>query len=1224
MRDLNLLKDFEALRIYLISTDDVLNWSYGEVTKPETINYRTFRPERDGLFDERIFGPVKDYQCYCGKYKGYRYKSVICDKCGVEVTHSRVRRERMGHIKLASPVVHVWFFKGIPSKMATLLDISPRNLESVIYFSSFIVTEFDSSKKAQAISKITEDAEVHVESLRNDFEDEITKLENEIAELEASKDFSAQENLLKMKQKLQVVRDNEAEKVREIEGHFRLVQKKIEGIELHSVMSDVEYINLSDYIDMFCRVAIGADAVKEILEGLDLNELSEQLRSDLERHKGQKALKTSKRLKVVEGFRKANIEPARMVLNAIPVIPPEVRPMVQLEGGRFATSDANDLYRRVINRNNRLKKLLDLGAPEIIIRNEKRMLQESVDALIDSSKQRNKGRSRRGKKVLKSLADQLKGKQGRFRQNLLGKRVDYSGRAVIINGPDLKLNECGIPKEMALELFKPFVLRELLSRGLAPNVKSAKYVVEAKGAEVWDILEELVDGHPVLLNRQPTLWRLGMQAFFPKLIEGNSIRLHLCVCPGYNADFDGDQMAVLLPLSENAIEEAKTKMISTNNLRRPSDGIPFSVPTKIILFGIYYITSYDDHLPVHESVFANKHEVYYALNGAHSIKLRQKIKVRVNSEILETSAGRLMFNDYLPENSAYINEVIDKNGVNKILERAFEDPNHDVVVKLIDDLKDIGLKYGTISGHSVSLTDVEIPEGRDELVQKGKDAVKEINSNYNKGFITESEVTRLTEDVWNNITSEVDQLVWDNLPDENPIKVLIKSKATRASRTQVMQIAGIRGLVYDATGKVVSVPLLGNYKLGLPAMEYFIGARGARKGLVDKGLKTADAGYLTRKLVDVAQDVIIRQNDCDSEEGRVIQVGVKTVLMSFPERYAGRFLAQAIEHKGSTLFERGHLLKTEDLEKLEKLGVEKMVVRSPLGCQVSRGICATCYGNDIMTQRLVEIGTAVGVSAAQSIGEPGTQLTMRTFHTGGVAGKDITQGLPRIEELVEARAPKFISLMADITGKVRVFQSGDERKIIIEATDPDEEEQMMEYQVDPVAEITVEDGQLVVKGDKLTSGHLNLTDLLRTVGTAPTKEYIIDEIQKVYASQGVSINEKHIESIVRQMFGHVKVDEGNDTEFLAGSIVTRDTFEEENERVLAQGGVPATAKVTLLGITKAALNTDSFLSAASFIQTSQVLTDAAASGKVDMLLGLKENVIIGRLIPTGERAKLEE
>ena len=807
---------------------------------------------------------------------------------------------------------------------------------------------------------------------------------------------------------------------------------------------------------------------------------------------------------------------------------------------------------------------------------------------------------------------------------MLGKRVDYSGRAVIINGPDLKLNECGIPKEMALELFKPFVLRELLSRGLAPNVKSAKYVVEAKGSEVWDILEELVDGHPVLLNRQPTLWRLGMQAFYPKLIEGNSIRLHLCVCPGYNADFDGDQMAVLLPLSEKAIEEAKTKMISTNNLRRPSDGIPFSVPTKILLFGIYYITSYDDKIAVHDSVFANKHEVYYALNSTHTIKMRQKIKVRVNGEIIETSAGRLILNDSLPEGSQYVNEVVDKNAVNKILERAFEDPNHDVVVKLIDDLKDIGLKYGTMSGHSVSLTDVEIPEGREELIQKGKDDVKEINGNYNKGFITESEVTRLTEDVWNRITAEVDQLVWDNLPEENPIKVLIKSKATRASRTQVMQIAGIRGLVYDATGKVVSVPLLGNYKLGLPAMEYFIGARGARKGLVDKGLKTADAGYLTRKLVDVAQDVIIREHDCGSEEGRVIQVGVKTVLMSFPERYTGRFLAQPVEHKGKVVLERGHLLKIEDLEKLEKLGVEKMVIRSPLGCQVSRGICATCYGNDIMTQKLVEIGTAVGVSAAQSIGEPGTQLTMRTFHTGGVAGKDITQGLPRIEELVEARAPKFISVMADITGKARVFKSGDERKIIIEATDPDEEEQMMEYQVDPVAEIIVEDGQLVVKGDKLTSGHLNLTDLLRTVGTAPTKEYIIDEVQKVYASQGVSINEKHIESIVRQMFGHVKVDEGSDTEFLAGSIVTRDTFEEENERVLAQGGVPATAKVTLLGITKAALNTDSFLSAASFIQTSQVLTDAAASGKVDMLLGLKENVIIGRLIPTGERAKLEE
>lgn len=1225
MKDLNDLKQFDALKIYLASDSDVLSWSYGEVIKPETINYRTFRPEKDGLFDEKIFGPSKDFQCYCGKYKGYRYKGVICDKCGVEVTHSRVRRERMGHIKLASPVVHVWFFKGIPSKLALLLDISPRSLESIIYFSSFIVTDIEFSKKAQVISQIEVDSIEHAKMLDQEFEETVQKIESEFAE-NKSDTFAQEEANLKLKQRIQALKNSLEQSKKELESHYNSIQKKIEGIDVHSVLTDVEYVNLSEYIDTFCEVSIGADAIKQILEELDLNELSQKLSEDLLKFKGQKLQKVSKRLKVVEGFRTAEIEPSRMVMEVVPVIPPELRPMVQLEGGRFATSDSNDLYRRVINRNNRLKKLLDHGAPAIIIRNEKRMLQESVDALIDSSKQRNPVRNRRGKKVLKSLADQLKGKQGRFRQNLLGKRVDYSGRGVIINGPTLKLNECGIPREMALELFKPFVLRELLSRGYAPNVRSAKYVLDSRGPEVWDILEDLVKDHPVLLNRQPTLWRLGMQAFYPKLIEGNAIRLHLCVCPGFNADFDGDQMAVLLPLSESSKQEARTRMISTNNLRRPSDGVPFSVPSKIILYGIYFMTLIDDTIPQHKSVFANKEEVFYALKSLKTISLRQQIKARkLDGEIIETTAGRILFNQILPTSFKFINKEIDKKEVNSILSKAFETEPHEVVVKLIDDIKDIGLVYGTSSGQSISMSDVKIPANRNKLIDQATNEVAEINNNFAMGFITQKESIRLSEDVWNSVVDKIGEEAWNSLEDDNPLKTLIKSGATRANRNQVTQIAGIRGLLYDATGKVVSVPLLGNYKIGLSALEYFIGARGARKGLVDKGLKTADAGYLTRKLVNVGHDMIIREEDCGSQRGRAIKVGSDTLLEEFARRYVGRYLAQDIVIGKKTLFTGGHLLTADDLATIQTSEVNSIVIRSPLHCDTRRGVCQKCYGNDVMTQKPVEMGVAVGVSAAQSIGEPGTQLTMRTFHTGGVTGKDITQGLPRIEEIFEARAPKSLSIMSDITGVVSIDQSGDERKITVTATDPDasEDEKQASYEIDPIAEIVVEDKQLIAKGDKITSGHLNLTDLLTTVGVSQTQEYIIGEVQRVYAGQGVPLNDIHVESIVSQMFHHVKIEDSGDTSFLINTIVTKDAFNEENEQIIAEGGTPATGSIQLLGITKSSLNTDSFLSAASFIQTSQVLTDAAASGKVDMLTGLKENVIIGRLIPTGEKAKLD-
>lgn len=1227
MRQIGDLADFSSLKIYLASSKDILEWSYGEVIKPETINYRTFKPEKDGLFDERIFGPSKDFECYCGKYKRIRYKGVICDKCGVEVTSSRVRRERMGHIKLASPVAHVWFFRGIPSKMALVLDISPRNIESIVYFSSFIVTEVLDEKKTYAIDKVAKDLEKAKDVVSKEFEEQIKELEKDFGSKvrDGNKGFSVEEAEHKFKDKVNHIRAKQGEKLGELESEYGIMQRKLESIELFSVLSDNEYVNLSDYIDDFCKVDIGAEALQNILTDLDLNALALTLKETVQNSKGQKAQKAIKRLRAVEGFRRAGLEPSRMILSVLPVIPPDLRPMVQLEGGRFATSDLNDLYRRVINRNNRLKRLLDLGAPEIIVRNEKRMLQEAADALLDSSKQRSTVRTavKGNKKQLRSLADMLKGKQGRFRQNLLGKRVDYSARSVIVNGPELKLNECGIPKNMALELFKPFVLREVLARGLAPNVKSARYVLEQEGPEIWEILEGLVKDHPVLLNRAPTLWRLGIQAFYPKLVEGNSIRLHLCVCPGYNADFDGDQMAVHLPLSTKAVEEAKTLMLSTNNLRRPADGSPSSVPTKIMLFGVYYITVMDEKLPAIEKTFAGPEEVLFLLESTNRIAMRQKIKVKIKGEVVETTPGRIIFNSSIPENFRFVNDTMDKKKVNILLARSFDTESLEVTAKLIDDIKDLGFKYGTMLGHSTALSDVVVPPARKTLIASAQEEVVEINHNYRRGLITEAEAKRLREEVWNRTTSQIDEKVWEGLTDDNPLKMEIVSGSSRASRDQIKQVGGIRGLIADTQSRIVDLPILGNYKLGLSGMEYFLSGRGARKGLVDKALKTADAGYMTRRLVDVAQDVVVRQLDCGTTKGREVLVGEKTSLSSFSDRMVGRYLAQTVKVDDKVIAEKDAYLDRDLLKKLENAKAEKVFIRSPMTCETKRGVCQRCYGLDVMSAELVKVGTAVGVQAAQAIGEPGTQLTMKTFQTGGVATvKDITQGLPRVEEVFEARAPKNMSLMADITGTVSISKAGDEHKIIILPADKDE--LAAEYTVDPVSEVIVKEGQLVAKGEKLTSGHLDLTELMRATGVAATRKYIIDEIQKVYSSQGVVINDKHIETIARQMFNHVRIDDPGDTAFLEGEIATKAAFEESNERILAEGGTPATAKITLLGITKASLNTDSFLSAASFIQTSSVLTDAASSGKVDRLIGLKENVIIGRLIPTGDRAKMEE
>ncbi len=1225
MKHLNHLRDFDALKIYIASSEDILSWSYGEVTKPETINYRTFKAVRGGLFDEKIFGPTKNFECYCGKYKGIRYKGVLCDKCGVEVAHSRVRRERMGHINLAAPVVHVWFFRGIPSKLAILLDVSPRKVSSVIYFSSFICLSIDSNMRAKAISMVEKDLEDAEDRSQENLTMKIQDLEKEFAE--RAKDFEddeikKREHELKLQQRIQIMKNKALQEQEEQGQFFKLVRKKLEDLEVYSVMSDTEYMQMKRYVDVFANMEIGADAVKSILEGLDLESLSVSLTKELEKSKGQKAKKLKRRLNVIEQFRRSGINPANMVMEVLPVIPSDLRPLVQLEGGRFASSDLNDLYRAIINRNNRLQKLLDIGAPEVILRNEKRMLQEAVDAFIDDSKQRNRRRSRRGRKELRSLSDMVKGKQGTFRLNLLGKRVDFSGRGVIVNGPELKLDECGIPKHMALELFKPFVLRGLMEEGLAPNIKSARRVLADEGPEVWEILENVVEGHPVLLNRAPTLWRLGIQAFYPKLVEGDAIRLHLCVTSGFNADFDGDQMAVHLPLSEASKKEARETMLSIKNLLNPSNGSPISVPNKIMLFGTYYMSSIDPDLELYESTFANPEEALYAFNTLKILKLRQSIKVRIEGKIIETTPGRLIFNQIMPPSFGFINKDLTKKEINSLLAEAFVSESIEVVVNLIDDIKDLGFKYGTISGHSVSLSDIEIPEEREKIIKEGKEAVAKIDKNYKRGLITRKEAQRLTEDVWVDITTRIDEAVWKNMSDTNPVKVLVKSGSTRASRDQVKQIAGIRGLMTDPTGRIVPMPILGNYKIGLSGLEYFVGARGARKGLVDKGLKTADAGYLTRRLVDVSQDVIVRAKDCDTDTGRPVEVGKGTVLQSFEERYKGRYPAVDIKKGNKIICKTGEVLTEESLKEISDAGIEEISIRSPMTCKTRRGVCSKCYGIDLMTGTDVEIGTTVGVQAAQSIGEPGTQLTMRTFHTGGIAGKDITQGLPRVEEIMEVRSPKALSIMSEVTGRVKIMETGDERKIFITPTEGDKED-AVEYTVDPVSEIEVEDGQLISKGEKLTVGHLDLEKLMDTVGVRETQRYIVDQVQKVYSSQGVALNDKHIETVVSKMFNNIEISASGDTELMEGQVVTRDTFNEHNEEVLAQGGDPAEGNQVLLGITKASLNTDSWLSAASFIYTSRVLTDAASSGKVDKLLGLKENVIIGRLIPTNERAILE-
>jgi DNA-directed RNA polymerase subunit beta' len=1219
------IKDFEALKIVLASQENVKEWSFGEVIKPETINYRTLKPEKDGLFDERIFGPTKDWECYCGKYKRIRYRGVICDKCGVEVTQSKVRRERMGHINLAAPVAHVWFFKGTPSKLSQLLDITPRSLDAVIYFAQYLVVKVDEDKRKEALGKLETSRLERISEVKKLFEEKVSSVEEELKEEKKKLDIKDKEHKeivvseleLKTKAKINSLREEMALEQNRVEEIYKSLSDKVKAVNWLSLLTEDDYQRFLDQgIEDFLEVGMGAEALHKVLGSLDLAKLSAQLREEIGSATGQKQVKAIKRLRVVEGLKGANISPQWMILHVLPVIPPDLRPMVQLSGGRFATSDLNDLYRRVINRNNRLKRLTDLGAPEIILRNEKRMLQEAADALIDST-QRPASRPLMTQE-LRSLSDMLRGKQGRFRQNLLGKRVDYSGRSVIIVGPELALNQCKLPKEMALELFKPYVLRELIFQGYAPNVKSAKHVFERRGTEVWDILESITKNHPVLLNRAPTLHRLGIQAFYPVLTEGSAIGIHPSVCAGYGADFDGDQMAVHVPLSKRAQEEASGLMMSNNNLLRPADGEPIMTPKQDVFLGCYYLTVVDSQISAKGPYYPEEAILAYQ---SGKLSLQQPIKILFEKGEVETTVGRLLFNEVLPEKLRFVNQVVKGSLLKKLLNQCQNLYGQERTVELIDDLKNLGFKFSTLSGISMSITDCKIIPEKSALIAEADKKVEEIEKNFRKGLITVGEKVRLSEEVWAEITARIDELTWRNLGEDNSLK-LIQESGARGSRDQIKQLAAMRGLVADPMGRIVELPSKSNFREGLDVYEYFTSTRGARKGLVDKALKTAEAGYLTRRLVDVAHDVLIRTEDCGAKEGvKIYRLEERST--PFGDRVLGRVALEDIKNPaGKVIVSAGEEIDEEKSTEVDKSGLNEVLVRSPLTCEAKFGICAACYGRDLTTKEMVKIGTPVGVIAAQSIGEPGTQLTMRTFHLGGIVGLDITQGLPRVEELFEARSPKTPAVIAEIPGRISVIESDEGRKVRI-VMEEKAGKQEKEYVIPMAAELKVSEGDLVGAGQSLTAGHIDLRVLLETRGIKAVQQYIISEVQKVYESQGAPINDKHFEVIIRKMSEKVRIETQGDTNLLPGELVDRVRFLEENARVLAAGGEPATAQIVILGITRAALFTESVLSAASFQETTTVLTDAAVSGKVDRLIGLKENVIIGRLIPTGDRARID-
>lgn len=1122
--------NFERMRIGLASPEMIRKWSYGEVKKPETINYRTLKPEREGLFCEKIFGPTRDWECHCGKYKRVRYKGIVCDRCGVEVTRSKVRRERMGNIELAAPVSHIWYFKGIPSRMGLLMDMSPRSLEKVLYFVAYIVID---------------------------------------------------------------------------PGETSLLKKQL--------LTETEFREAREKYGNGFKAEMGAEAIWQLLREIDLDKLNDELRIELKEVSGQRKIRAIRRLEVAEAFKKSGNQPEWMILNAVPVIPPELRPMVQLDGGRFATSDLNDLYRRVINRNNRLKKLLDLGAPDIIVRNEKRMLQEAVDALIDNGR-RGRPVTGPGNRPLKSLSDMLKGKQGRFRQNLLGKRVDYSGRSVIVVGPNLKLHQCGLPKEMALELFKPFVMKNLVNEGFAHNIKSAKRMVERVRPEVWDVLEKVIAEHPVMLNRAPTLHRLGIQAFEPVLVEGRALQIHPLVCTAYNADFDGDQMAVHVPLSAEAQAEARLLMLSSHNILNPKDGRPVASPTKDMVLGCYYLTMEKPGALGEGKIFKDTSEVILAYD-TKNIDLQALIKVRLDGQRLETTAGRLIFNSVIPPEVGFINEMVNKKSLDKIVGIAYRLSGYDNTAKLLDGLKSLGFKYVTRAGLTVGIGDIQVPKVKKKILAEADISVTKTEQQFRRGLITDEERKTLVIEIWTRANEAVTNALMESLDKFNPVFMMANSGA-RGNVQQLRQLAGMRGLMADPSGRTIELPIKANFREGLTVLEYFISSHGARKGLADTALRTADSGYLTRRLVDVSQDVIVRDDDCSTDAGisvEDIKEGTE-MIEKLEERLVGRYLAKDIVHPKT-----GELLASTENEISEEQAkaivenYDKVEIRSVLTCKTRYGVCKKCYGRNLATGRLVEIGEAVGIIAAQSIGEPGTQLTMRTFHTGGVAGDDITQGLPRVEELFEARKPKGQAIISENSGIVTIREVKGRREVEV----MDENGQHEMYTIPYGSRLKVKDGQAITPGDELTEGSINPHDTLKIKGPTGVQVYLLREVQRVYRLQGVDINDKHIEVMVRQMLRKVKVEEAGDASLLPGGLVDLFEFNEENEKVLREGGEPAVARPVLLGITKASLATDSFLSAASFQETTRVLTEAAIKGKVDPLIGLKENVIIGKLIPAG-------
>ncbi len=1220
--------DFTSLQIKLASPDIIKTWSHGEVTKPETINYRTLRPEKDGLFDERIFGPVKDWECYCGKYKRIRYKGIICDKCGVEVTQSRVRRERMGHITLACSVAHVWYFKGAPSKLSLLLDVAPKALESVIYFAQFIVTSVDIKEQSavldrlqkesqEARAKIKSDTAIKAAGLQTEFDHDLKTLQSSDLN-EDAKGLAENQLHLKLKQQTQNLHDSETAEDQATLALYQRLSDIIKNLKLASILTEDEYFKLNDHKAAgFLEVGMGAEAILAVITQIDLNKLASDLRQEVTTTSGQRHIKATKRLRVVDGMRRAAVDPSWTILKVLPVIPPDLRPMVQLSGGRFATSDLNDLYRRVINRNHRLKHLIDLGAPEIILRNEKRMLQEAVDSLIDSAQHTRIVSRRPAAAHSRSLSDMLRGKQGRFRQNLLGKRVDYSGRSVIVVGPELKLSQCGLPKDMALEMFKPFVLRQMIVQGLAPNVKSAKNILETRPPEVFDILEEITKNHPVILNRAPTLHKLSIQAFYPILIEGSAIRIHPCVCAGFNADFDGDQMAVHVPIGAAAIAEAKALMMPEQNLRKPADGTPVSVPsTKEMALGNYYLTSVDSTLSTYSSPLTWEE----AIRAYHMgyLKLRQPAQIRIDaSSVIETSVGRLFFNAILPEGLRFINDPIRRSTVVSLFNKAFKLYSSEVVVQLVDGIKNLGFWAGTLSGLSVSITDCVISPDRDQTISEANKSVAEIEQNFTTGLITTEEKKRLSQEVWLETTDKLADMTWQLIDKANPIHLMVDAQVGRISREQVKQLSAMRGLVVDPLGNIVDLPIKSNYRQGFSTFEYISAARGERKGLSDTAIRTADAGYLTRRLVDVAHDAIIRLEDCGTTSSLTVNRQDRRPK-SFASRLFGRILAaDAAGIPAGTLLDESHLAA------IEAKNINQVSIRSTLTCNAPYGLCAKCYGLNLASMSMAQLGDPVGVVAAQSIGEPGTQMTLHGKRGSTSAGGiDVTQGLPRVEELFEARTPKLVSPLAEISGKVEMVETDSGYKIRIRntAVKPIEER---EYLIPLTAELRVADADLVDTGAQLAVGSLDIKEVLEVRGLRGAQEYLIEEIQLVYESQGIPIHDKHFEVIVRKMSDRVRILTSGDTTLLPGDIIDRFTFETENARVLAAGGEPATAQVVILGITRSALKTGSWLSAASFIETTSQLADAAIEGRVDPLLGLKENVIIGRLIPTSpERAAI--